>query len=137
MAHIQLGQEFWTIAKPISSEDPMQRPWKGVVQLIDEPQDCTKSFVYLSPLDPQTGHPDTSHEKTAFVPMEELFVNAMDAWVAYEKRLVDTHERLWADLTTAEEELQETTEIITKLMRNENSICHLSVDRYGKLKARY
>jgi hypothetical protein len=137
MAHIQLGQEFWTIAKPISSEDPMQRPWKGVVQLIDEPKDCTKSFVYLSPLDPQTGHPDTSHEKTAFVPMEELCVNAIDAWVAYETRLVEMIQRLQADLTTAEEELQETTAIITKIMRNENSICHLSVNHCGKIRTRY
>ena len=125
----KLNQVFWSI-------DPMLvKPWKGVVTRIYE---STTTHIRLSPIDPDTGKPDLRSDASALVLKSGLYSEQLDAWIAYEQRLESLRNRVHADLSQLDNDLEKTSEVIAQFMRHENRICHMSVNPHdGKLRTRY
>jgi len=131
MPTLKLNQEFWCITQPMLFKPMVVKPWQGVVTHIYE---ATKTHIRLSPRDAE-GKPDRDSVASAVVPVEGLYVSALDAWAAYLDELERIQLEMDEQFTHMDENLAEAKHVITELMKNENRICHLSLDARGRLRS--
>lgn len=131
MPTLKLNQEFWCITQPMLLNPMVVKPWQGVVTHIYEE---TETHIRLSPRN-SAGKPDRDLGTSAVVPVEGLYASALDAWAAYLDELERINLEMAEQFAHMDENLAAAKHVITELMKNENRICHLSLDARGRLRS--